>query len=335
MVQNIPKKRAFTLVELLVVIAIIGLLIALLLPAIQAAREAARRMACSNNLRQIGQGAQNYASTFNRLPAGCIVNTPFPGTVEYYGAWNEAEAGPQGTSWLLAMLPFIEQQTLFEQWDFQTNVAGNLEVAATDIPTFYCPSRRSRVRSEDQDRMFLGMTAGGTDYGGCQGRGNGYRNSCDSSVSHGCGHPFVYASTILGYSGEFQGALTPNQQLRFSQITDGTSCTFLAGELQRLVPEPGATGYDKSSRQSDDGWAVAGSSTLFNTPTVGAPTGMYDSDSGQPGGLNNQFFESAGSEHPGGAHFVMIDGSVQFLNDTIDPVIYSYYGSVRDGVTAQ
>ena len=330
MSRNIPEKRAFTLVELLVVVAIIGLILGLLLPAVQAAREAARRMTCASNLRQIGLGVQNYVSTYYRLPPGCIINTPFPGTSAYYDVWGEAETGPQGTSWMVAILPFIEQHALFDRWDFSTNVAGNRNLAETDIPIFYCPSRRSGIRSEDEERMFLGMTAGGTDYGGCQGRANGYRNQCSAGLSHGCGHRFVYASTILGDEGEFQGALTPNQQLRFPEIVDGTSCTFLAGELQRLLPEPEATGYDKSERQSDDGWAVGGASTLFNTPIAGA----YGSDSGHPGGFNNQFFESAGSEHPGGAQFAMIDGAVQFIEDSIDPVIYSYYGSVRDS-TAQ
>ena len=99
------RKRGFTLVELLVVIAIIGVLVALLLPAVQAAREAARRMQCSNHLKQIGLGLQNYHDTFQSLPYGArarYVNTS--GTTPQNQNW--------GPSWYVGMLPFCEQKPL-------------------------------------------------------------------------------------------------------------------------------------------------------------------------------------------------------------------------------
>lgn len=335
MARTTTLTRGFTLIELLVVIAIIGMLISVLLPAVQAAREAARRMACASHLRQIGLGVQNYAETYGCLPAGCIINQAGYAAGEY-SAWLEAETGSQGTSWMLAALAFFEQQSLFERWNYQTNVAGNIDVAETDIPLFYCPSRRNKIRSEDQDRMFLEIKYGGTDYGGCLGRGNGYYNKCSSGVSAGCGHAFTMQNSILATAssyggttwsaGRYQGALTPNLWVRFQEFTDGTSCTILAGELQRLLPEPGATGY-VSNRLSDDGWAVGGASTLFTTS-------YKDEGVAQPGGFNNGFFESAGSEHPGGAHFVMADGSVHFINDSIDHRnIYAYLGSIKGGET--
>ena len=94
--RNSPRCRGFTLVELLVVIAIIGVLVALLLPAVQAAREAARRMQCQNNLKQIGLASHNFHDVYRRAAAGRISPTT-------------------GLSWHVYILPFIEQQNLYNQ----------------------------------------------------------------------------------------------------------------------------------------------------------------------------------------------------------------------------
>ena len=107
--------------ELLVVITIIGVLIALLLPAAQAAREAARRLQCQNHLKQIGLALHNYASQYGALPPGAILaGYPNTGTADY-DPWPEATStanGNHGTSWMLQILPFMEQQALFDRWDF-------------------------------------------------------------------------------------------------------------------------------------------------------------------------------------------------------------------------
>src|SRR5437773_9621134 len=92
-------KRGFTLVELLVVIAIIGVLVALLLPAVQVARESARRAQCSNNLRQVGLAMTQYADTYKQsFPVG-----------EYSCCWG---------TWLVALLPYIEQKSLYDQYKY-------------------------------------------------------------------------------------------------------------------------------------------------------------------------------------------------------------------------
>jgi prepilin-type N-terminal cleavage/methylation domain-containing protein/prepilin-type processing-associated H-X9-DG protein len=143
------KTRAFTLIELLVVIAIIAVLIALLLPAVQAAREAARRMQCVNNLKQIGIAIHNYVSANDVFPAMCYANlTGAPGTPGLQGAY-----GFWGPSWLLSILQFIEQGTLFNAWNLQIDVSpspglrgeykiamGNATAAAQLILTYVCPS---------------------------------------------------------------------------------------------------------------------------------------------------------------------------------------------------
>ena len=106
-------RPAFTLVELLVVIAIIGVLVGLLLPAVQAAREAARRMSCSNNFKQIGLAVHNYHSAYSQLPKQKSGTGLGPGTTFFYQGSDFANQGQ--LSWLVAILPFIEQQAMWEE----------------------------------------------------------------------------------------------------------------------------------------------------------------------------------------------------------------------------
>src|SRR6188768_3901810 len=123
-----PSRRGFTLVELLVVIAIIGVLVALLLPAVQAAREAARRMQCTNNLKQLGLALANYETAIKSYPPGAFWQYP-PDTNALKG------------SCLLHLLPFMEQQNIYDQVDFkqfnvekQTTPVAFSTIAATKIP---------------------------------------------------------------------------------------------------------------------------------------------------------------------------------------------------------
>ena len=104
------RNRGFTLVELLVVIAIIGILVALLLPAVQAAREAARRMSCSNNVKQLALAMHNYHDVHKALPFGHLYRGIHDGNL------TDATGG-SGFGWGYSILPFIEQQTLADQFD--------------------------------------------------------------------------------------------------------------------------------------------------------------------------------------------------------------------------
>lgn len=309
---------AFTLVELLVVIAIIGILIALLLPAVQSAREAARRMECSNHLKQIGLALHNYAQAFRAFPPGCIAMEQAK-----LDPWRDARATDgvrrHGTSWMLQALPFLEQTQVHGNWDYSTNVLGNAALAQTDMAAFYCPTRRSGLRTEDMARMpGKDWTGGGTDYGGCAGGGNLFYNT----VPHEWIATDTTARDEYWWKSNRRGIFRPNRSTHFRDIVDGTSSTMLAGELQRLS-EPAAY------RRGQDGWAVGGSASLYtaNDDEIG---GRY-----QTGGMNNLFFESPGSEHPGGASFSMADGSVHFISENINAMLFRHLGSMADGQVAQ
>jgi prepilin-type N-terminal cleavage/methylation domain-containing protein len=131
--ERSSRKRGFTLVELLVVIAIIGVLVALLLPAIQAAREAARRNSCLNNMKQISLGLLNHESAKGFYPLASTAPFNFAGTPSKIGAANQrvATAGAadgDGYSWLVLILPFMEQQPLY------TQISTSPHLAAGGVP---------------------------------------------------------------------------------------------------------------------------------------------------------------------------------------------------------
>ena len=306
--RRIPR-RAFTLIELLVVIAIIAILIALLLPAVQQAREAARRTQCRNNLKQLGLALHNYHDAFLTFPPGTVSVNPSQ-TVSICGAsatstgvdvLGEAAgaAGGQGSSWIVHILPYLDQGNMYTQWDFDQTVLANRAVAERNVPMFYCPSRRSEVR--DPAIMFQNWQSGGNDYGGCIGGCNGF---------HNCGNRETWTAAGGRRPGsDCKGVFRVNSRTRFRDITDGSTNTLMTGEVQRLN---GGT----SLTTSNDGWAIGGPSTLFS------------SCSDQCQGINSNFFEEPGSAHTGGALFGMADGSVHFLSENMDQFVFLWLGSL-------
>lgn len=199
--------RGFTLVELLVVIAIIGVLVGLLLPAVQAAREAARRCSCSNNVAQLGLALHNYEFSMEHLPAGTI-NPSGPIRSEPIG---------QHVSFLVQMLPYIEQQGIAENFDISagTYAQENADARAQAISSYLCPSY---PRSHNQD-----ATAGLTNYAGC--------------------HHHVEAPIAA----DNNGLLFLNSQIRYGEITDGASNTILVGEM---TPSYNSLGWASGTRAS-------------------------------------------------------------------------------------
>jgi len=341
------RSIGFTLVELLVVIAIIGILIGLLLPAINAAREAGRRTTCMNNLKQIALALNTYDSVNGCLPSGLKLKSDlfFQEVNEDWDPWAQASVsqdGYSGASWMLFILPFMEHHEIYDQWDLAQSVYVNRELAQTDIKEFYCPSRRSGMRKGDDEIAFMNWTIGGTDYGGCTGRLNYWVNTVEppTGAHKICAPKWIVPGLVPDADGDPSipykiGVFSVNSKTTRNQITDGTSNTIMIGELQRLhnpgdVPLGQSPVYYGPSRTSNDGWAAGGVSSLFDCA-------VYDEggDLAEPRGINSEFFEDPGSEHPGGAHFAAVDGSVHFISEDVNSQTLACLASMADSFLVQ
>jgi type II secretory pathway pseudopilin PulG len=355
--RRISSRAGFSMMDLLIVLFILGILLALLLPAVQAAREAARRINCNNQLKQIALALHNYATANKSLFPPAVVCSA-AAKAESANPWAEAKLTVKeahGTSWILRISPYFEEEAVFKAWNFQFGVSGepNLHAAMTDIRCLYCPSRRIALRNGVDAPMMLGQkwTGGGTDYGGCIGRHQGFLNDADQSVMLPNGDDKLKLCFVPGVDvangtykvlsdvsgakatceaekgfGIFGGVNTSNS---IAKIKDGTSNTLMVGELQRIIRKTN----DAASASplsgpilSHDGWAIGGSPTLFTTGF------SYPADAKTVRLMNNGHFASPGSDHAGGANYGLGDASVRFINTTIDPNIFALAGSMADRV---
>jgi len=241
--MSVRRRRGFTLVELLVVITIIGILIALLLPAVQAAREAARRMQCSNNLRQIGLALHNYHLSVKSFP---------PGNLWYEGREH---------CWTTMILPHLEQQALFDKYDFSVrwDHANNEEVTETDLSVFMCPSSRHKYK-------------GPGDYGGQNG-------STLSGVPWGWGLDQAMASgMLLNVNHEHSNTdLAQHDVVAISEVRDGTSNTIIVCEdAGRTEGQAGRWADGQQVYMMDNGINISRSNEPFSDHPAGVQALMVD-----------------------------------------------------------
>jgi prepilin-type N-terminal cleavage/methylation domain-containing protein len=276
----------FTLVELLVVITIIGILIALLLPAVQSAREAARRSQCSNNLKQMSLAVLNYEQTFGRLCPGSM------GRPE----WTQPSLGIAfgHFGWPAFILPFLEQQPLYDHIDFQKqayaeflgNPTGgpfgdpaNKEACMSQPPVFVCPSAH-RVRPENEQK----------DYGI-----NGTTAACCPERA----------------TSDLDGIAWYNSDIKIGDIRDGTSNTFLFLEFAHF------------GNHSWIEYNVGANPFLFVFHTSPGWVSACEHD-GSPRPPNCTIYNgrAAHSQHPGGVQATMCDGHLVWVSDNVDFAVY-------------
>lgn len=305
------SRPGLTLIELLVVISVIGLLIALLLPAVQAAREAARRAQCINNLKQLTLAAQNYHEALGSYPCGQYLH---PYSVAARNGLRE-----NNSSWLVAMLSQLEQSPLYNAVNFSymwgTRPQGawnsygeqNATVRTTVLNLLVCPSDPSpRTDGNNADEIGNELAAG-TSYLGNIG------SNCLGGREFPCALPEL--GDVPNDPRGGNGVIWRKGSATISQITDGLSSTFLAGEQIMAISDWNAWVHANES--------LGSTAMPLNYRPPYPNQGTYQQ-------IYWFWTYSFRSQHPGGANFALCDGSVRFVKDTIGFTVYQAL-STRSG----
>lgn len=282
----------FTLVELLVVITIIAMLIAILLPAIQSARGAARRSVCANNLRQIGVALAGFHATNSRYPAG-------------------SEVAPQGISigWRVHLLPYLEQNAMYAALDPSAGPngapAGWKYAQNKEIAVFTCPAN-------------AGARANRANYSGVMGAGTSRTATEDQTK---CGSFYT------------DGLMYPNSAITEAHVKDGGSNTMAIAERAYFTQKSWLYGSAWTGSPTKKTCVYAAKNVSWPLNSQGARVGFSVGDPAVEKPLRRVLLNDLmfGSDHAAGAYFQFADGSVHFINDTIDFTVYQALATIAGG----
>lgn len=318
------RKRAFTLIELLVVIAIIAVLIALLLPAVQQARESARRTQCKNNLKQVGLALHNYHDTYLVFPAAIYFTDGT--TIQGYNQQDN-----MGPSWLISLLPYIDQGPLFTKYVFtqKANSAANQQVVSQVLSAFVCPSDPFAVAGNKFAAFNGNIPFARGNYG---------------ASSTAAANPNSNWSTIPTSDRGLLGVMGwPN----ISAVLDGTSNTVASWEIRA-----GTSNNDPRGTWANGKCGGGALGNCLNSASVGTGD-CYGINEGNhtngddcwgPADYNNVAVGMGGfsggdgqagpkSLHVGGVHALMADGSVRFINQNLNGNTMRAIIGIADGAT--
>jgi prepilin-type N-terminal cleavage/methylation domain-containing protein len=324
------RRLAFTLVELLVVIAIIGILVALLLPAVQAAREAGRRSQCSNNLKEIGIALHEFHDSHNKMPAAIIhsgrynnpSNTPYCGPEVCYKGQTYVIYNHSG---FIALLPFLEQKGLFDQYRYDmvgsssnpnsmtlgpdpagTNPnhdqIGNFPgVAGNVLKVMQCPS--------DRDTELVNYLPGSNDYYEAT-------NLARSNYLFNSGGSTDYDGNWPTLGPYYRGAFGNNGAAKLADYIDGTSNTIAVGESKKnKVWNQFGAYWGAGTHTAVHGYVPYWSSAFTPNYKYGICDGSLN--------LYCQYAWGYGSNHPNVTLFVYGDGAVKPVQDSITMAVFS------------